>query len=70
MHWSPILTAIGHRSNSLPSGSGRTIGGGNHFVIMNNETGFNGHKDCVNGASLELSLPKGITKQTLEPNAP
>ena len=40
---------------------------GNSFVILNNATGFNGQKDCVNGPSSELSLPKGITMQTLEP---
>ena len=40
---------------------------GNSFVILNNATGFNGQKDCVNGPSSELSLPKGITTQTLEP---
>ena len=40
---------------------------GNSFVILNNATGFNGQKDCVNGPSSELSLLKGITMQTLEP---
>ena len=32
---------------------------GNSFVILNNATGFNGQKDCVNGPSSELSLLKG-----------
>ena len=40
---------------------------GNSFVILNNATGFNEQKDCMNGPSSELSLPKGITLQTLEP---
>ena len=31
---------------------------GNSFVILNNASGFNGQKDCVNGPSSELSLPK------------
>ena len=39
---------------------------GNSFVILNNATGFNGQKG-VNGPSSELSLPKGIMTQTLEP---
>ena len=30
----------------------------NCFVILNNPTGFNRQKDCVNGPSSELSLPK------------
>ena len=38
---------------------------GNHFVILNNATGFNKQKDCINGPSLELSLP--IATQILEP---
>ena len=41
---------------------------GNSFVILNNATGFNGQKDCINGPSSELSLPKGFTTQTLEPS--
>ena len=40
---------------------------GNSFVILNNATGFNGQKNCLNGPNLELSLPKGIATQMLEP---
>ena len=40
---------------------------GKSFVILNNATGFNGQKDCVNGPSSELSLTKGIPTQMLEP---
>ena len=40
---------------------------GNSFVILNNAAGFIGQKDCVNGPSSELSLPKGTMMQMLEP---
>ena len=40
---------------------------GNGFIILNNANGFKGQKECMNGPSSELSLPKGITMQMLEP---
>ena len=39
----------------------------NQFVISNNATGFNGHNDCVNGPSSELSLLKGISTHIWNP---